>query len=186
MRTRRRARLAISALAGAAALLAALNLHLLQSTIDISPVAPPGGRNELELPQVQAPLTALDRKTAERLSETVRRPLFHPSRKPVERAEAVASIGQKAEPPSKLRLVGIVRLTDQPPRALIRFAGEPMGKWLVEGAEHKGWRLSKVNERSVIVQSGKRAHELTLPSQRSDPVPPAPEAPPSTGKTERK
>jgi hypothetical protein len=186
MRTRRGARLAIVALAGATGLLAALDLHLLQSEVDISPIAPPGGRNKLEPLQSQAPATALDKKTAAQLSETVGRPLFHPSRRPVQREEAVASAGQKAEPPTKLRLIGIVRPTDQPPRALIRFAGEPMGTWLVEGAEHKGWRLSKVNARSVLIESGRRAHELTLPSQRSDPVPPVSDAAPSGGETEPK
>jgi hypothetical protein len=186
MRTKRRARLAISALAGGAGLLAVLNLHLVQSAVDISPLVPSGDRTELEPLQAQALVTPLDKKTAEQLAETVGRPLFHPSRRPVQRAEAVAAPEPTAEPPSKLRLVGIVRFADQPPRALIRFAGEPMGKWLVEGAEHKGWRLSKVNARSVMIQSGKRAHELTLPTLRSGPAAPASEAAPPTGGTEPK
>ncbi|HEX5958187.1 MAG TPA: hypothetical protein VFY92_05965 [Hyphomicrobiaceae bacterium] len=167
-------------------MLAVLDLHLLQSAVDISPLVPSGGRPELEPLQAQTPVTALDKKTAEQLAETVSRPLFDPSRRPVQRAEAVASPERTAEPPSKLRLIGIVRFADQPPRALIRFAGESMGKWLAEGAEHKGWRVSKVNARSVMVQSGKQAHELTLPALNGAPAAPVAGAAPPAGEAKRK
>ncbi|HEX5998256.1 MAG TPA: hypothetical protein VFZ16_02485 [Hyphomicrobiaceae bacterium] len=186
MRTKRGARLAISALAGTAGLLAILDLQLLQGDIDISPLAPSRGRYELEPLHAPTPVTALDKKSVEQLAETVGRPLFHPSRRPVQRTEAAASSERTAEPPSKLRLIGIVRIAHQPPRALIRFAGEPMGKWLAEGAEHKGWRLSKVNARSVMVQSGQRAHELTLPALHSAPAAPVAGAAPQAGEAKRK
>jgi hypothetical protein len=166
MRSRRGTRLAIAVLTGTTGILAVLNINLLQGTVDISPLAPPAGRDELWPRQAQDPVTALDKRTAEQLAETVSRPLFHPSRRPVQRAEA-ATPEPKAEPPGKLRVVGIVRVADQPPRALIRFADEAIGKWLAEGAEFKGWRLRKVNERSVVVESGRRTHELTLPTVRN-------------------
>ena len=56
--------LGIAALAGAAVLLALLNLHLWSSPVDISPVTPPSGKAEAPRPDGTTPATALDKKTS--------------------------------------------------------------------------------------------------------------------------
>ena len=67
-----------------------------------------------------------------------------------------------------------MKAADQPPRALLRSANEPTGKWIAEGAEFNGWKLRKVNERSVILQSGGRSQELKLATPRRPPTTPPP------------
>ncbi len=181
MGSRRGTRLAVAVLAGAAGVLAWLDYGLLQDPVDISSVAPPPGKAELRPQYSPKPSTALDKRTAEQFQETVGRQLFNPSRKPVQRTETAARVPPKAEP-AKLRLVGVMKPDDEPPRALIRFADEPTGRWIVEGGEYRGWTLTKVNEGSVTVEAGGRTQELMLfippPAQKVAPFPPpAPQAP---------
>ena len=175
MDSRRGTRLAVAVLAGAAGVLAWLDYHLLQSPVDISPVAPPPGRAETRSQHSAPPATALDKKTAEQFQEAVSRPLFNPSRRPVQRTETAARVPPKAEP-AKLRLVGVMKADDGPPRALIRFAEEPTGRWIAEGGEYHGWTLTKVNDGSVIVEAGGRTQELMLfippPARKVAPLPP--------------
>ena len=124
-------------------------------------------------PDSGRPATALDSKTAEQFQETVGRPLFNPNRRPVERKEA-AEAGPNAGV-GDVRLVGVMRAADQPPRALLRSANASNGRWIAEGAEFNGWTLRKVGERSVVLQSGARSQELKLATPRRAPEePPAP------------
>jgi len=175
----RGAKVAVAALAGAAGVLAWLDVQLLQSPVDVSPVAPSQGKAESRPQQNPQPATALDKRTPEQFAETVGRPLFNPSRRPVQRTEAAARLPPKAEP-ARLRLVGVMKADDGPPRALIRFADEPAGKWIAEGGEYHGWTLIKVNEASVTVEAGGRTLELVLfippppPPKGVAPPPPAP------------
>jgi len=168
-------KVAVAALAGAAGVLAWLDVQLLQSPVDVSPVAPPQSKTESRPQQNPQPATALEKRTPEQFPETVGRPLFNPSRRPVQRTEAAARVPPKAEP-ARLRLVGVMKADDGPPRALIRFADEPAGKWIAEGVEYHGWTLIKVNEASVIVEAGGRTQELVLfippPAQKVAPAPP--------------
>jgi len=172
-------------LAGAAGVLAWLDYSLLLEPVDISPVAPPPGRAEARLQASPPPATALDKRTPEQLQEIVSRPLFNPTRRPVERTEpaAAAARAPKVEP-ARLRLVGVMMTEGGAPRALIRYADEPTGRWIAEGGEYHGWTLTKVNEGSVIVEAGGRSLELMLfippPPQKVPPAPPpAPPAQPA-------
>lgn len=180
MGSRRGTRLAVAALAGAAGLLAWLNINLLQSPVDISPIVPPPGKAEVRPQPGPPPATALDKKSPDQLQETVSRPLFNSTRRPVQRTEPTAARAPKVEP-AKLRLVGVMKADDGPPRALIRYADEPTGRWIAEGSEYQGWTLTKVNEGSVIVEAGGRTQELMLfippPAQKVAPLPPS--APPT-------
>jgi hypothetical protein len=175
MGTRRGKRLAVAALVGAAGLLAWLDLSLLRDPVDISPAAPPPGKAAARPQPTPPPATALDKRGAEQFQETVGRPLFNPTRRPVERPEAAAVRAPKVEP-ARLRLVGVMKPNDGPPRALIRFADEPTGRWVAEGSEYHGWTLTKVNEGSVTVAAGGRTQELMLfippPPQKVAPAPP--------------
>jgi hypothetical protein len=162
-----RPRPGIAALAGAIVLLGLINLHLLRSPVDISPIAPPPGKSDVPRADISQPGTALDKKAAEQFQETVGRPLFNPDRRPVERKET-AEAGPNAAP-SDLRLVGVMKAADQPPRALLRSSNAPTGKWIAEGGEFQGWKLRRVNERSVVLQSGARSQELKLDTPRRSP-----------------
>ncbi len=180
MGKRRGTRLVVAALAGAAGVLAWLDYRLLQDPVDISPVAPPPAKAEARPQQGPQPATALDKKRAEQFQETVGRPLFNPSRRPVQRSDPVARAPKKMDP-AKLRLVGVMKPDDGPPRALMRFADESTGRWIAEGGEYHGWTLTKVNDGSVIVEAGGRSQELMLfippPAPKSVPPPaPAPQA----------
>jgi general secretion pathway protein N len=164
----------VAALAGAAVLLAILNLQLLRTPVDVSPIAPPARETDAPRPDSGRPATALDTRTAEQFQETVGRPLFNPSRRPVPRKEAAearpnAGVGD-------LRLVGVMRAADQPPRALLRSANAANGRWIAEGAEFNGWTLHKVDERSVVLKSGARSQELKLAAPRRAPIDDVPAA----------
>jgi hypothetical protein len=178
MRSGRGTRLAVAGLAGAAGLLAFLDYHLLQSPIDISPVAPPVQKADLPHPGSPKPTTVLDRKKPEDFQATVSRPLFSPNRRPVQRGETAG--GQPKAETAKLRLIGVIRPEDGPPRALIRFGDELTGRWIEEGGVYNGWTLTRVDENSVIVEAGGRTQELKLFLPRpppKEPVGPAPKEP---------
>jgi hypothetical protein len=182
MGSRRGTKLAVAALAGAVGVLAWLDYRLLQDPVDISPVAPTSGKADVRPPQSPKPATALDKRAPEQFPEIVNRPLFNPSRRPVQPAEPAIVRAPRMEP-SRLRLVGVMKPDDGPPRALIRYADEPTGRWIAEGGEYHGWTLTKVNENSVIVEAGGRTLELMLfippPPQKAPPLP-APPLPPGS------
>jgi hypothetical protein len=157
--------------AGVAALLV-LNLYLFQAPIDTSPIPP--GTSKADRPN-DGPsdlATPLDKKPVARFVEIVSRPLFTPDRKPVQRdrsqsSDTIAGTGD-------MRLVGVIKVDRQPARALIRLSSQSTGKWISEGEEFDGWKLRQVRERSVIVESGGRTHELELQAARRQTDDPAP------------
>ncbi|MBO0766166.1 MAG: hypothetical protein J2P50_16470 [Hyphomicrobiaceae bacterium] len=159
------------ALVSVAGLLALLDLQLLQSPVDIAPIAAPILSADAPRPESLEPATPLDKMSAEQFREMVGRPLFNPSRRPVQRNEAAA--GQPKAASSKMRLIGVMKGEDRPPQALIRLGDDPRGKWITEGAELDGWKLSKVNDLSVILEAGGRSRELKLliPRHTSPPSP---------------
>ena len=166
MRARSGTRRGAAALAGAVSLLLLVSAYLFRSAVDTSPVAPPQDQADASRPDATDLVTGLDKKTAEQFPETAGRPLFNPNRRPVQRKEITAA-EPKAELITEFRLVGVLKLPNRPPRALIRSASERTGKWIAEGAEFDGWKLRKVNDRSVVIKSGKRAQELTLATPRN-------------------
>ena len=167
MQAREGAKLVIAVLAGAIAVLVLLNWYLVQSPIDISPIAPSTGNVDAPRPDNSDLATALDKKSATQFQETASRPLFNPSRRPAQRDRAPAKDGLAET--SDMRLIGVMKSGDHPPRALIRFANAQTGKWLAEGEQFNGWKLRKVNARSIVVEGSGRSHELTLSSARRAP-----------------
>ena len=107
--------------------------------------------------------TPLDAKPVSEFRETVQRPLFNSTRKPVDRPKT-ARVQGPTETGSHLdmRLVGIVKPGNAPNRALIRDADQTNGKWIAEGETFNGWKLRSVKDRSIIVEAEGRSHELTL------------------------
>ena len=150
-------------LSAVCALLALVCAYLLATSVGTSPIlpgAPLGGTGE----QTRAGLaTPLDAKPVSEFRETVQRPLFNSTRRPVDRPKTARAQGP-AEAGSALdmRLVGIVKPGNAPNRALIRSADETNGKWIAEGEAFNGWKLRSVKDRSVIIEAEGRSHELTL------------------------
>ena len=151
-------------LLGIVAVLGALNWQMLSSSVDISPLAPARGDTEVPPPSSIDLATPLDKKTATQFGQMVDRPLFNPSRKPVKR-DVPAAIGPDTHP-GELKLIGMMKAGDRPPRALIRSANARSGKWITEGEEFEGWTLRKIGVRSVTVESGGQSHELALAQSR--------------------
>ncbi len=155
---------AIAAMAGLVGVLALLNVYVLVTPIDTSAVVPSADTAAAPDRGSSSLATALDKKPVVRFQETVGRPLFNPSRRPVQRDSDNAR--QAPDEPPDMRLVGVMKTGDRPPRALLRFAGEQTGRWLAEGEEHNGWTLRKIDARSVVVESGGRSHEVVLSGAR--------------------
>jgi len=150
-------------LAAACAILALLTVYVLATGVDTSPILPgtalSGGGEQLGGGLV----TPLDGKPVGEFRETVQRPLFNSTRRPMERPKTA-----KAQGPAEtgahldLRLVGIVKTGNAPARALIREGDQTTGKWISEGDTFNGWKLRSVKDRSVVVEANGRAHELML------------------------
>ena len=168
MPLRKRPTFMVAALAAAVGVLVLLNWVLIQGQIDVSPVAPAARKDAAPRLDEKRLSTALDKKSAEQFQETVGRPLFNPSRRPVQRDKDALSEAKVAT--SELRLIGIMKPDAGPPRALIRAADQPAGKWIAEGATFNGWTLRKVKARSVIVETDGRSQELTFPAPRRAPA----------------
>ena len=151
-------------LLGIVAVLGAVNWHMLHGAVDISPIAPKPGHAGAPPPSSVDLATPLDKKAAAQFGQVVERPLFNPGRKPVKRETAAAT--DPDTPPGDLRLIGVMRAGDQPPRALIRTANAQTGKWIGEGEEFDGWTLRKISARSIVIESGGRSHELGLAMPR--------------------
>jgi len=167
-------KLTVMGLGALVAALAYLNWAFLETGVDVSPFAAPSAPAQSRTARTIDLSTPIGQSRVESFAETVNRPLFNRDRRPVVRRTAAA---EPAPDSTDLRLVGVLRRNGEPSRALIRFANEPAGKWIAEGEEVNGWTLRNVSERSVVVETAGRTHELqlNLPQRRSsgdDPGPP--------------
>ncbi len=110
------------------------------------------------VPEKIAPLaqrTAPRAKPIKAYSETLRRPLFHPSRKPAPKLAAASPEAPAAESPV-LRLIGVV-IAPEGRSALIRM---PNLADLVEvsvGERINGWRLERIETDRIVLKSGKES-----------------------------
>jgi hypothetical protein len=155
--------LMLTALLGALAILGLVNWHLYSTQVDISPLAPQARPSEGKEAKDIDLATPLDDKPLIVFEETVQRPLFNADRKPIERNKEVAEAPAAIALQTGMQLVGIVKSADAPGRALIRFAGEPMGKWVPEGETVNGWHLAAVKTSSVVLEGNGQTQELKLP-----------------------
>jgi hypothetical protein len=155
--------LMLSALLGALAILGLVNWHLYSTQVDISPLAPPSRAGEGKDAKEIDLATRLDDKPLIVFEETVQRPLFNADRKPIERNKQVAEAPAAVALETGMQLVGIVKSAGASGRALIRFAGEPMGKWVPEGETVNGWHVVAVKTSSVVLEGNGQTQELKLP-----------------------
>ncbi len=94
------------------------------------------------------------------LSETVKRPLFHSTRRPL---EPVAKVVEKSPEPEKLNflLSGVV-ITAKEKFAHIRALDEARAKTLSEGDRIGVWRVKAILPDRVILDSGERTEQILL------------------------
>lgn len=156
-------RLIVIGLVALVAVLAYANFHVLRSGIDVSPKSALQGPDAGKPPQAGNLATALDKKPAASFSDIVNRPLFSPDRKPVQRARPQEGV---AAGPLDLRLVGVLQTGSGPKRALIRTSTQTRGVWVAEGEQVAGWTLRSIGDRSVMLTSGGRTHELAISTRR--------------------
>ena len=151
--------LAIAIVAG----LGLLGTHV-GSGVDISPVTPQRVAASASDGSDGPDRFRLDGVRVESFSQTLERPLFWPTRRP--KSETVAPVVAPTPPPEPvglaLRLVGVLKGDDGKPRALIVSPQQPNGRWLEEGGEVDGWRLTRIGNAAVSVESGGRRHELRM------------------------
>jgi hypothetical protein len=155
----------VSLLVVAATGLALVNLWLLGTPIDVSPVTPPAGTfsppdasGTDEVPSAVVQLGDL--------SEMVARPLFSPTRRApapqVETQPAAPTPVTAVSDARSLRLIGTMgEGGDASRRALIRPADRPAA-WFEIGGEIDGWRVEKIGESSVVIVRGGDREELSL------------------------
>ncbi len=147
-----------------------LNWSLAETPVDISPIpAMDGTAAGSKGATVTAQEETLPSSIAS-LGETVARPLFSPTRRPMVAtppafaalSAATASAPSEASTPfSRLSLIGLMRVGDHS-RALIRSEGNPQGAWTEVGHEIGGWRLSQIDDNRVLIEGVVTREELVL------------------------
>lgn len=148
-------------LASTVAGLAGANWAALNQDIDTSALRAASGlasetRTASPPPRVRLALTALH--------ETIERPLFNASRRPVppppvqEAAspppEPAAEAEAAAPPPAlpEVKLLGTLRYGAKKTRALVQVANAPAAGWVDLGADIGGWRLREIARDYVVLE----------------------------------
>jgi hypothetical protein len=99
------------------------------------------------------------------LAETLARPLFSATRRPVQKSDpaetpvapvVATALAQAAPTESQvnLRLLGMMRASGGVQRALLQRDGGDSASWIAVGAEFGGWRLTSLDGDSASVESG--------------------------------
>jgi hypothetical protein len=148
--------------------LGAVNWHVLTMPIDISPATVPAGEDAAIPPLTLPDEMSVAEPSAASFPQTLARPLFRADRRPREEAkpDATAALREgpprSAEPPPGIELVGIMKDGRDTGRALIRSTGEPTGIWVQVGYVLEGWRLSRIEARSVLFEADGQQVQLSL------------------------
>jgi hypothetical protein len=148
------------------------NWLILNETIDTSGIAPltPG----VSLAAVEARTDKTKAVALADLTETLARPLFSPTRRPVVRQEqdeqktaAIAPVADVAppapsEPKPTVRLIGMLHGVGKAQRALLQSEGGSSTNWVSVGSEFAGWRLTSIENDTVTVEASGARSVLTL------------------------
>lgn len=96
--------------------------------------------------------------------ETLARPLFNPTRRPIVAAPQKVVEAPPPAPvaPLQAQLVGLTSSTANGARALLRAVNEKQASWLAVGEVLKGWRVAEIRPDRVVMQSGETRQELQL------------------------
>ena len=153
--------LGVSAVIIGVAVAGLLAAHVLFGDVDISPIAPsgPGSAGLASGTSDGEVRFRLDGIAVDSFAETLEKPLFWSTRRP----KPTEVVSAPANPPGiDLRLVGVMQGDTGKLRALIVSPQQPNGRWLEEGGEVEGWRLTRIGSNAISLESGGRRHELRM------------------------
>ena len=147
-----------------------VNWELAGMKIDVSPIAAGGLPAPSPADQPHDIAGTIGPGPLASLGETVSRPLFNPTRRPIvvtvaaPPAEAAAPLPELPPPApvNRLSLIGLMRAGGHLDRALIRTDGQPHGTWVEVGSEIDGWRLAKIEDNRVLIENAGAKQELLL------------------------
>lgn len=155
-----------------------LNWTLATTPVETSPIMP---TPETTPPVAEPTSMASDsgkRVTLSELSETLDRPLFNETRRPIVASppnppERVADTeretpGDSEDEPSRLTLVGLMGTGRDQRQALIRAQGKAYGSWIGVGSEIEGWRLARIEDDHVVVERNGAEEELAIRSTHAE------------------
>lgn len=106
--------------------------------------------------------------------ETLARPLFEPTRRPVAvkplettQPAVVAPVPKvaPAAPPvsfAGLKLLGVVKTGAEPIRALVRAGDGETGQWVTVGAQLGRWRIETISDGAVVLEAQGTRVELAM------------------------
>lgn len=149
--------------------LLALNQYTLDMAVDTSP-AQLGAKDGARAPGIGTGALEERRVGSQAdYAETVARPLFNATRRPV--ASAKPQIGEPSSTsslqPLQMQLVGLAITTSRGGRALVRSGADRNGTWVSIGDELRGWRLSEINsDRAIFVAGGSQQVLLLSKGER--------------------
>jgi hypothetical protein len=150
--------------------LASLNWHATNSVVDVTPlsVASPRGDERAAAPANNSPTP----KSAAQLdyTETLKRPLFTPTRRPFDPAKNKPPEPILVKTPDKLpdspaatppalqvKMVGYTASPQRGKRALVRTVNDKVGTWISIGDQVDGWRLRELSaDRATFELGGQR------------------------------
>lgn len=133
-------------------------------TIDVSP-AIVSGKSGTSAPSTSTEIAGERRvATAQDYSETIARPIFNSSRRPIEAGSVKQAARAMAPPiqPLQLQLIGVAALSARGQRALVRPVAERNGIWMSIGDEVGGWRLLDIGQDAATFVSGANRQVLLL------------------------
>lgn len=138
--------------------------HVWSSEVDISPILPDAAPIPSDNRAQPAPAPVALLASLETFSETLARPLFNPTRRPLQTVIEPQPVAEEAPPapPEGIRVLGVVRAADRPPRALIASPEDPMGRWLQIGEATAGWSIIDIGEAEVTITADLRKQRLSL------------------------
>lgn len=155
-------------------LAAVLWFRLSQATAPGTPPAPPKKMVQAGPGSHVAPSARLGKQSA--YAAIAERPLFSPTRRPLESAPSTAA-NQPRKSPAKFVLTGVIIVSPEEKIALLREARSPTAQRLSEGQSIAGWRIEKIMPDRVILASGDETAEILLWSDQ-EPPPRQPAKPP--------
>lgn len=141
-------------------------------TIDTSPAASEVTPGAAVVTAKPAPAAILETASiAPGYAETISRPLFNPTRRPIAQAAPKSLEAPPPVPvaPLQAQLVGLTSSASNGARALLRPANEKQASWLAVGEELRGWRVAEIKSDRVVMQSGEARQELQLVTPRVRP-----------------
>ena len=146
--------------------LAFLNYDLVTTPIAVTPIPVDRAAGSVRLePEGDGRKMPLARPITD-YSETLARPLFNPTRRPLPPVQSTRPDTQKpkAKPrisADQLEPIGIV-LRAQDRRVLIRSPETPIATWHSEGDVIAGWRVIEIRSNSVLVEADGSRRQIRL------------------------